>query len=756
MWTASSPPVSSRDSAYNGGISSGGESRGPTPDQAGVKKHSKRSEKKGKKKADPKRPYSADTKIRRKVENKFMKKLLEDERNELHEQRLRVDPWHGINQDDHGDAILRNIDDLHIEDHVDDSLTEHDSTANTDSVSGQSIEEDMVEEVDESVEVESTKEANGEDSVITDKSSASVAGTEGSVPSQSLAKSSPSPNMQQTSTQTDPPAQNNDPKVLSSGSQYPSPTHSGSISTKQSMSRSSTSGSSNKSLSTEKNRETKKPQLESKVIKEVSASLSSAKESNSKKDEKLENNQYLVNNRQNDMSYARLVNMITKDVLERRVVTYKALKAICDEHIEANCDKLDKERMQQEVDKLQIQLEIPRDDHVDCLNYVADLPKREKIPFTSKFIPSLVDVDRFALLSGPPPMAEDSPFRSTGLHSQKLIGALDSWKKPLFVNAEDSPLQHENLKLDRVKENTFFSADPTKTTSSPSLIDPVETVNDVSPPMQNDQISSFTPQSYGAQFLRDNFNKAEKLLDVADDSKKLSSPVISTKGIESFKYLKSSPLLENEYLNHLPASADDFSVIPNTMEGQSTSGSTANAVPCACKERKCRCCASDDFESYWKTYMEKSSTMQLFTGLSLGHLNDWNERANLNIEMENSIKEIEKELRQTGFHREEVSTPVIAERDEPEVVELFHSEKVRSAASEHNSLTSTIQSAIKDKFDSAPLEDKGSPDITHEQPNADGTIDSKSKLQSNPLIENSSSIPFGTGQNSDILRLKLW
>lgn len=45
------------------------------------------------------------------------------------------------------------------------------------------------------------------------------------------------------------------------------------------------------------------------------------------------------------MSYARLMNMITKDVLERRVVTYKALKAICDEHIEANCDKLDKVRL---------------------------------------------------------------------------------------------------------------------------------------------------------------------------------------------------------------------------------------------------------------------------------------------------------------------------------------------------------------------------------------------------------------------------
>lgn len=226
-----------------------------------------------------------------------MKKLLEDERNELHEQRLRVDPWHGINQDDHGDEILRNIDNLHIESHVNDSLTEHESPANTDSLSGQSVEEDMADDVDESVGEDSTKVANGKDSVMKDESSASVADSEETVPSPTLSESSSTPNKQQIATQTDPPVQREEmfPK-----SQYsPSPTQS--TSTKQSCSHHSTSKSSshlsNKSLSTEKSREMANSQVEIEAHRKVSASHCDAEERNKKQDEKLGSNQCLVNNR---------------------------------------------------------------------------------------------------------------------------------------------------------------------------------------------------------------------------------------------------------------------------------------------------------------------------------------------------------------------------------------------------------------------------------------------------------------------------
>lgn len=114
-----------------------------------------------------------------------MNKLLEDERNELQEQRRRVVPWNGVNQDDHGDEILCNSQNLHSESHGDESLTENGSPANSESVSDQSVEEDMEEGADEAIEVDVTRDEKGEDSVIKDGSSSAA-----SVKSQSLTSSS--------------------------------------------------------------------------------------------------------------------------------------------------------------------------------------------------------------------------------------------------------------------------------------------------------------------------------------------------------------------------------------------------------------------------------------------------------------------------------------------------------------------------------------------------------------------------------------
>lgn len=476
--------------------------------------------------------------------------------------------------------------------------------------------------------------------------------------------------------------------------------------------------------------------------------------------------------------------------------------------------------MQQEVDKLQIQLEIPRDDHMDGMNYVADLPKREKMPFTSEFIPSLVGVDRFSLLSGPnevkhlyedenlqmkPPMAGDPSF---GWHSAKVIrGALDSRKKPLFVNDEDSLFQADNFKLDKLQENILLrnlsSKELTKAALSHSPIEPPESASSVNtevlcPPLQNDHTSYLTPSNYAAQFLKEKCDTERgRMSDVTEssiNSKKSNSPVIFSGENDSFDFLASQLLSKYQY--QFLASAENSPEILNKSKERNIPDSLASVLPttCTCKERKCRCIASDQFESSFRTWLENSSTMpsiksKLCTGLSFGEMSDT--RAKLNIEMENSIKEIEKELGQSGFHREDVNTHAIAESEEPQVVELFRHnvearekhadvlENVRSIASDFTRVISTIDDeyismedkqprsvlenihsspVMKDEVECVPQEIKESNNIISEEPNANGKIGSlslNSKLLSNHVIANSSSIPLGTGQNSDILRLNL-
>lgn len=197
--------VSSRDSAYNGGISSGGESREPTPDQTGNRKHSKKSERKGKRKMDQKRHQSADSKTRRKLENKLKKKLLLSECHEIQEQRLPVGPWQGMSQDDHGDEVVKNIHNLHIDSHGEDSSMENGSPLNTvshiddGSLTDQSIEEDMEEEPDEQEEVELGKEDAEEDSLVKDDSPISDESFKNQQPLKSLCQV----NKLQVGTQTD-------------------------------------------------------------------------------------------------------------------------------------------------------------------------------------------------------------------------------------------------------------------------------------------------------------------------------------------------------------------------------------------------------------------------------------------------------------------------------------------------------------------------------------------------------------------------
>ncbi|XP_054257800.1 spermatogenesis-associated protein 7 homolog [Macrosteles quadrilineatus] len=70
-----------------------------------------------------------------------------------------------------------------------------------------------------------------------------------------------------------------------------------------------------------------------------------------------------------NLMYIKFVRDITEEVLEKGIFTNKALKKIFQNHVEVNKQFLDMRRMQEEVDKLQLELGIPNDDGLDKDNY---------------------------------------------------------------------------------------------------------------------------------------------------------------------------------------------------------------------------------------------------------------------------------------------------------------------------------------------------------------------------------------------------
>ncbi|XP_052123545.1 titin homolog isoform X2 [Frankliniella occidentalis] len=380
VWTPSqtSPPVSSRDSAYNGGISSGGESRGPTPDHKGTKKQAKKAERKGKRMVDHKPTHSIDSKPQRKFEKKLMNKLLEEERNEIQEQRLKIDPWHGISQDDHGDEILRNIQNLHIDSNEEYSSIEHGSPLNDGSASDQSIEEDMMGEVDEAVEVETNKD-DVQDSLERDMVSESA----GSEETFSHRRSFSTSDKQQAGTQTPDIVivkNNNQDHFLKSTKKH-------SVSSSHSVTSSSAT---EKNLSSQhpshdyssRSQSVKTSTSEADIAFQVPAAeinelkTSEATQDNSEKNKKEQgNNKIPSKSRCSKVSLAKFLYDLAKAVAREKIVTDKGLKAVYDEHIAANCDKLDKEEMEEQVKKFHTQLEISMENYLGHEIHCPDASK---------------------------------------------------------------------------------------------------------------------------------------------------------------------------------------------------------------------------------------------------------------------------------------------------------------------------------------------------------------------------------------------
>ncbi|KAJ1523537.1 hypothetical protein ONE63_001385 [Megalurothrips usitatus] len=501
IWISSrsSPPVSSRDSAYNGGISSGGESRGPTPDHKGNRKHAKRSERKSRKKVDNKRPHSADAKTRRKLESKLRKKLVESERNEIHEQRLRVDPWNEVKHDDHGDEILRNINDLQIDSRGDDSLTEQGSPVNTGSASDESVDEDLggeadelvdedvADEADEAVEVDSTQDdvddvltKDGDESSIQDESSASAE----SVKTQPPSKTASLLNKQQAGTQTEIQAlskSSSDVHSISSRSIHsPSETTQTSRTTAKQSSSHHSSGASHISTqlpSKPSLREAEEvpqfTQLDIMGQTKTSTALSKSLQ-NEPKSQTMEPRPNITqsNNASNDMingvSYKKLVRDITEDLIKNGIVTDRGFKVLSQEHMQAN-SKLDRTKMKEEINKLHAQLEIPWNDYLSRQICEDNLQKKQstflsEVKQTSPLLSPLVSAPSDILISHDledkaqpklfPNQATQfkpclfplaSPLKSTelgGMSTKRYSGVLDSENEPII--SEEGQNNHKN------------------------------------------------------------------------------------------------------------------------------------------------------------------------------------------------------------------------------------------------------------------------------------------------------------------------
>lgn len=74
-------------------------------------------------------------------------------------------------------------------------------------------------------------------------------------------------------------------------------------------------------------------------------------------------------NKSDDLLYIKFLRDITDDVLRKGVFTNRALKNIFEQHISANKYRLNVKRMQEEVDKLCVQLGIPKEDYLNDTDY---------------------------------------------------------------------------------------------------------------------------------------------------------------------------------------------------------------------------------------------------------------------------------------------------------------------------------------------------------------------------------------------------
>lgn len=74
-------------------------------------------------------------------------------------------------------------------------------------------------------------------------------------------------------------------------------------------------------------------------------------------------------NKSDDLLYIKFLRDITDEVLRKGVFTNRALKNIFEQHISSNKHRLNVKRMQEEVDKLCVQLGIPKEDYLNDTDY---------------------------------------------------------------------------------------------------------------------------------------------------------------------------------------------------------------------------------------------------------------------------------------------------------------------------------------------------------------------------------------------------
>ncbi|XP_046658509.1 spermatogenesis-associated protein 7 homolog [Homalodisca vitripennis] len=157
--------------------------------------------------------------------------------------------------------------------------------------------------------------------------------------------------------------------------------------------------------------------------------------------------------RSEDLLYVKFIGGITEEVLRKGIFTNKALKSIFQSHIDAHKQYLNLRRMQEEVEKLQLELGIPKDDSPDFVSSYESISTTESI---SKISSSKVEdkelMEALRQLNLSPSLKADVA-KSLGLYS------------PLDILSNSNST--ESLKVRTHSKRTTFSS-------------PLEVIHDVS------------------------------------------------------------------------------------------------------------------------------------------------------------------------------------------------------------------------------------------------------------------------------------
>ncbi|XP_075223506.1 uncharacterized protein LOC142325522 [Lycorma delicatula] len=116
-------------------------------------------------------------------------------------------------------------------------------------------------------------------------------------------------------------------------------------------------------------RSTSKPSSSDSAYTEEGEGMWSGGESRDDSPQQIYPSTWTAQKRYDDDQYITFLRSITDEVLRKGIYTNKALKKVFQEHIQKNIHKLDVKRMQQEVEKLQEDLGIPKDDELNDLDY---------------------------------------------------------------------------------------------------------------------------------------------------------------------------------------------------------------------------------------------------------------------------------------------------------------------------------------------------------------------------------------------------